>query len=369
MRKILIDVNPVVPLFVSGQLSGIGRTTKELVCELDKLNDLPFEIHLFSQNMKGVGAKNLATHFDCHHLYLPNRIKINKLSAFFHCREIMTRYDLMHITHNFEYVSNPEKCVVTIHDAMFYSYPESFLGHEYARLVYPKLAQKAKAIITCSQNSRREIIEYMRVDPNKVFVTPWGIDLNLFKPQNIMSNRFTGVRPYFISVSCDVGRKNTISVLKAFRKYTTGKKNHALILVWRTPPVEIIKEYRDLISEQRLFFVSNIDDNELSELYSMATATFFPSRYEGFGLPILESMASGTPVITCKNSSLEEVGGAVAIYVEPDDIDTMCDIMLEFDDGKVGYPDIIQKGIKHASTFTWQRCANLTLDVYRRCLE
>ena len=157
-KKLLIDVNSIIPYYVSGKVNGIGRTTLELLQALADIDNLPFEIELYSQNMKGIGGRNTGLHFECSHFYLPHREKWNKILSKFPIREWFTGYDIMHIPHNFEYVHRPEKCIVTIHDAMFFSYPEDFLGHGYARKHYPLLAQKSKAVITCSENSKKEIV-------------------------------------------------------------------------------------------------------------------------------------------------------------------------------------------------------------------
>ena len=218
-KRILIDADPVVPYFVSGRVSGIGRTTMELIQALDRQPELPFEVMLYSQNMKGIGGRNLRTHFPCRHVYLPNRTRWNKALAHFPVREALTRYDLMHITHNFEYVHRPDRCIVTIHDALFFTFPEKFLGHDFAREHYPRLARRARAVITCSENSKREIAENMDVPEERIFVTYWGVDHALFRPRQVGPLTLTSGRPYFLSVSCDVGRKNTISVLNAYAQF------------------------------------------------------------------------------------------------------------------------------------------------------
>lgn len=107
----------------------------------------------------------------------------------------------------------------------------------------------------------------------------------------------------------------------------------------------------------------------IGELYSSASATFFPSKYEGFGLPILESMASGTPVITCRNSSLSEVGGEAAIYVSPEDIQSMSEWMERFENKSIDILSLKELSTAQASNFTWEICANKTLEVYKQCLE
>lgn len=369
MKRILIDANPVVSYYVFGKVNGIGRTTMELIQSLDQITDLPFEIMLYSQNMKGIGGRNMGTHFKSRHLYLPNRPQINKFLAHFPVREVLTGYDIMHITHNFEYVHKPEKCIATIHDAMFYTYPEKFLGHDFAKANYPKLAQRAKAILTCSENSKREIAEYMDVDEERIFVTPWGVRHDIFKPLP-RGNIKTGIKkPYFLSVSCDIGRKNTIAILQAYDAFFQQNPEHDLVLVWGTPPKEILEKYTDDKYRGKIHFLGRGLSNEyLAQLYSDATATFFPSKYEGFGLPVLESMACGTPVITCRNSSLPEVGGDAAIYVEPDDIDAMSRWMEKLENKSVDIDSLNATSIKQASKFTWEKCANQTIDVYKTCL-
>ena len=119
----------------------------------------------------------------------------------------------------------------------------------------------------------------------------------------------------------------------------------------------------------KVHFVSGISNQELSDLYASATATFFPSKYEGFGLPILESMTSGTPVITCKNSSLPEVGGDVALYVEPEDVEMMSQIMERFENDELTKSALKDACIAQANKFSWEDCVRRTIDVYKKCLE
>lgn len=370
MKRVLIDVNSVVPYYVSGRLSGVSRTVMELVQALDRLDSLPVEISLYSQNMKGIGGTNLATHFHSHHLYLPHRERVNRVLKALPVREWLYRYDLMHIPHNYELVHRPDRCVVTIHDAMFFSYPESFLGHEQARAVIPPFARQNRAIITCSQNSKKEIVQYMNIPEEKVHVVYWGTDHKLFHPREKKSNAYCRNAPFFISSSCDVGRKNTISLIRAYEQFARDQPEHHLILVWRTPPQEVLDLCRNSPPLRgRVHFARNISNEELAQLYSDATATFFPSRYEGFGLPILESMAAGTPVVTCANSSLPEVGGDAAFYTDPDDIDAMTQHMREFANRNYNEEQLRLASLKQASAFTWEKAARETVNVYQTCLN
>lgn len=368
-KRLLIDVNAVVSYYASGTVNGIGRTALELVNALAEMDDLPFEVMLYSQNMKGIGVHNMQVPFLKKHFYWPHREKYNKILAATPIQEWLTRYDIKHIPDNFSYTHCPEKAIVTIHDAMFFSHPEQFMGHDFARENYPKLARRAKAIITCSENSKNEIAEFMGVPEEKIHVCPWGVDRNIFYPHQPQPNKYTDGRPFFLSVSCNNGRKNTISILRAYEELIKNQPTHDLILIWANPLPEVYEKYTQGIFAGRVHFISGVTDKELSDLYAEATATFFPSLYEGFGLPILESMVSGTPVITCNNSSLGEVGGDAALYVEPKDIKAMAQWMEAFENKSVDMNKFVSKCINQAGKFTWKSCAEKTLEVYKQCLE
>ena len=368
-KRLLIDVNSAVPFYALGRANGIGRTTIELVHALADLPNLPFEVMLYSQNMKGIGARNMQVPFKKTHFYWPDRPNYKKIQSLIPIQEWATGYDIKHIPHNFDYTHCPEKTIVTIHDAMFFSHPEQFLGHDFARENYPKLARRAKAIITCSQNSKNEIAEFMGVPEERIQVCHWGVDRTQFFPHQPNPNRFTEGRPFFLSVSCDIGRKNTISILRAYEEFVKHNPTHDLVLVWKNPPAEVLEKYTQGVFAKKVHFVSGLGNEELGDLYAEATATFFPSKYEGFGLPVLESMAAGTPIVTCNNSSLVEVGGDAALYVEPEDIMAMAQWMERFENRSVDMDKLIGDSLAQADKFTWNACAQKTVEVYKKCLE
>ena len=372
MKKLLLDANPSVPFLLSGRLNGIGRTNLELIRALDYIpaSEIPFDIELFTQNVKGVSASRLGTRFKTLHLYLRNNPGWNKWAAKLRVREFVSRYDLMHITHNFEVVAHPEKCIVTIHDAMMFSYPEQFLNHDFARKHYPPFARKAKAVITCSENSKREIAEYMDVNPDQIHVIPWGVDHSVLNPHPVAPSEFTNGKPYFCSVSCDIGRKNTVGVVKAYIDFFHNNPEHHLVLVWKNPSQEVLEIIeKNPHAKDKIHFVTNLSNRQLADIYVGASCTFFPSRYEGFGLPVAESMACGTPVVTCDNSSLREVGGDAAFYVDPDDVQGMAAYMEKFENGELKKSDFADANVLQSMNFTWEKCARKTLQVYKNCLD
>ena len=364
MKRVVIDINSVLPYFTKGWISGIGRTTKELVESLDQIDDIPFEIMLYSQNTKGINGKLMETQFKTCHLPLPHKSWMNRIIGMTHLREMSTKYDLIHIPHNFEWVRKPEKTIVTIHDAMFFAKPDEVYDYKYQQRVYPTLAQKCRAIITCSESSKSDIMKYMGVSEDKIHVCPWGYRQDVFYPINCKNTE----HPYFLCVSCSMGRKNTMSVIKAYEQFVKQNPLHDLVLVWPNTPKEVITYCNQPHLRNHIHITTDVDDKRLSALYNEATATFFPSRYEGFGLPVLESMACGTPVVTSNNSSIPEIGGKAAFYVDPDDIATMSNYMECFEQGNIKKSDISEKCIKQASLFSWQKCAAQTLEVYKKCL-
>lgn len=313
MKRLLIDINSIVPYYVTGKVNGIGRTTLELIQALARIKNLPFEVVLYSQNMKGIGGRNTGLPFKTKHLYLPHREKIDKLLARFPIKECLTGYDIMHIPHNFEYVYSPGKCVVTLHDALFMKIQEKAFGHEKMKQIVPPFMRQCKHIITCSESSRRDIVETMGIEPEKITVIYWGIKHDLFFPQ-----------------------KDKLNI-------------------------------RDKL--QSKFELSSPSDGDLALLYNGAEAMFFPSSYEGFGLPLLEAMACGVPVITCHNSSLDEIAGNAAIYLTEPLFDSLIDVMGRLDQNTIDTEPFVENGIKRAAQFSWEKTAKETIGVYLDALK
>lgn len=372
IKRLCIDINSVIPLYSRGYLTGVGRTTFDLVRALNKQKDnLPFEVILYSQNTKGVKANLLNLKFKYKHLYYPYREKWNEILSFFPVRECLIGYDLLHIPQNYIPLYSPSKAVITLHDALFMIMQEKVFEHELLKDKVPGLASKCKAIITCSESSKHDIIDTMNIQADKITVVPWGISKNIFFPEenNIIQdfNQKNSLHhPYFTMVSCSDGRKNTTSLLKAYKLYLSQGGNYDLVLLWNNPPEYIIREFSTEIEQKRLHFLSSINEDDLRALYSGATASFFPSKYEGFGLPILESMACGTPVVTCRNSSLEEVGADIALYTGSEDIEQMAQYMYDFENKRYDIQDLRARGLNHAEKFSWQKTANAYIDFYKK---
>ncbi|MDI9432760.1 MAG: glycosyltransferase family 1 protein [Planctomycetota bacterium] len=184
-----------------------------------------------------------------------------------------------------------------------------------------------------------------------------------------LRQRFHLDRPYFLSVSCDVGRKSSPELLAQFLKLAERGCTHDLVMVWRHPPEYVTAMVEANPEGQKVHLLPFVSDSDLRLLYCGATAMLFPSKYEGFGLPVLEAMACGTPVVTCNAASLPEVGGDAVIYIQPGDDAALHDVMAAFLDNGHDRQNLREKGRAQAARFSWERTARETLQVYSDALE
>jgi glycosyltransferase involved in cell wall biosynthesis len=373
-RTVTIDASGLQPAGRSG-VSGISRTTQELVGALLAMPELPFTMSVFSQRL---GWQRLqAYRFGCRqrHLWLPRRREIAWLTQRLPVIESLCQCDLFHAPANYAPVHRLERTVATIHDAMYFSHPESHLGHGLEQKRIPPFARGVRAILTPSLHSKQDIVRFMDVDPAKVVVAPWGVNHNHFKPTNDkeavasrLQSRFGLQKSFFLSVSCDLGRKNSPRVLRQYLRLASQEPANDLVMVWRNPPDFVRQILAESPARNRVHLIDQVSEEELRDLYCTASSLFFPSFYEGFGLPVLEAMACGAPVVTAKNSSLMEVGGEAVIYVDPSDDNAVYSAFELFENNQAIGLEWSQKGLKQARQFTWDRCASETVGVYRRCL-
>lgn len=369
---LLINVDSAILGRHATHLTGVGRTTVDLLTALQE-EELPFEIILYWQSLRGNPVALNDIKFRKKKALFPAGLISNLKLFTINPSEICIQHTLHHIPHNFGFVSRPASTVLTIHDAMFFSYPEEFLGHALLRQRLPELAQKCKSIVTCSESSKYDIIRYMHIPDEKVEVIPWGVSDRIFYPEEPSTVKKAldnwGIsRPYFMMVSCDLGRKNTLTLIHAYKNYLNQKSDHDLVLLWANPPETIQELCKSEVDAGRIHFCQGVSTDELRALYSGATLTFFPSKYEGFGLPILESMACGTGVVTCNNSSLHEVGGDTAYYIHPDVEGEYIEYMKLFAVNGKDYQHTISSSLAHASLYTWEKTAKAYIRFYERNL-
>lgn len=373
-KRVIIDASPALT-FPNRCLDGIGRSTVELIRALEGIDDLPFEIGLFAQRLSSDRLQKYNFKFPVHILPLPRWDGLEWVRSKLPTVEMMTGADLLHVQ-NYAPVYNPSNTIVTIHDAIFLACPDPHLHSIETTQKIVALAQSCQAVITDSEHSKKDISNLMQIDPDKIHVCYLGYDaVNFYvEPEmdavrHTLNARFGITFPYFLSVSCDIGRKNSPAVIEQFLKVAAEGGGHHLVMVWRNPPANVLKMVADSPSGNRVRFVADVTDEDLCLLYNGATALLFPSKYEGFGLPVLEAMACGTPVVTCDVSSLPEVGGDAPIYISVGDDEALCNAMRLFEEGGYQRNELVSRCLRQAEKFSWEKCVRKTIEVYTKCLS
>lgn len=265
--------------------------------------------------------------------------------------------------------------VVTVLDLAFLAHPEAYSAASllYYTQVFRTLAHAAQ-VITISDFTREEVLNRLSITPERVTTIRLAADPS-FHPRSDSECGETRRRldvpdSYFLVVGTIEARKNLERLLGAYallpRKdrprivFAGGSGFHS------DRVLEAVQEHR---LEDHVRFLGHVSDEDLPALYSGARCLLFPSRYEGFGLPILEAMASGCPVITSDCGSMAEIAGDDAILVDPNAADSMADGMRRvlYDDSL--RDELIAKGQKRARRFSWRTAAEQTLGIYREAAE
>ena len=266
--------------------------------------------------------------------------------------------------------------VVTIHDAIPYVWPQTSTRLDW--LIYhvwlPRAVRAADALITDSRRSREDIMTYLPVSPERVVVVPLAAGRR-FRPMETAEVepvlRGYGVeRPYILHVGSLESRKNLPRLLEAYGQLREWSAQWRLVIVgarrWKSSP--IFDTVQQLGLEPYVQFTGYVADEHLPGLYAGADLFVFPSLYEGFGLPVLEAMACGTPVVCSNAASLPEVVGDAAITVDPHDVEALAGAMQRVLADADLQQDLRRRGLQRAAGFSWERTARETVAVYERVL-
>jgi glycosyltransferase involved in cell wall biosynthesis len=265
--------------------------------------------------------------------------------------------------------------VVTIHDMTLYITPRF---HRFKKLVLdrtllPHVARRAAGIITVSKSARDDIVRHLKVPKEKVRVVMNAVSPAFRRVTEAAKLEAVCVRyglnvPYILYVGTIEPRKNLTRLIQAFAQLKKMGLPHKLVLVgqrgWHCEPIYAEVEKRGL--QHEIIFTGYVPFEDLPALYSAAEAMAFPSLYEGFGLPVLEAMACGTPVVTSASSSLAEVAGNAALLVDPYSVEEMAEALrLIHEDHCLG-SELSRKGLERAAHFTWENAARSTLELYEQ---
>lgn len=280
------------------------------------------------------------------------------------------------------------RSVITVPDLAFLREPDlldSSAQRYYGQL--PRAIARADAIITLSESTRRDLIELVDAPPDKITVVHAAADRRyrqLDRGTRLVAAARSGDKlppdmarlvsgefgPFILFVGTVEPRKNLPTFFQAYEQYRARAGRRAATLViagasgWRNETeraaIERLREAGQVV------WFQEATDNQLLLLYNAAALLVLPSRYEGFGLPVLEAMACGTPVLASNTSSLPEVVGDAGLLLPPDDIAAWADTLGELSEDRIKREALIAAGLRQAARFSWRRAAEETLRVYQR---
>lgn len=280
--------------------------------------------------------------------------------------------DLVHVTTPYgSFRRTTFKKVITICDVTPLLFPEAHgrMNVWHHRFVLPAILRECDHLITISEASKRDIVRFYRVPEEKVTVTLLAAD-HCFRPPVSLPEKLPVEKPYILNVGTLEPRKNLPCLLRAYAAARKKGLPHRLVVTgargWGASPLASLVE--ELRLNDDVSFTGFIPDHEMPGLYAGAEFFVYPSLYEGFGLPVLEAMASGTPVITSNVSSLPEVAGDAALLVDPRSVEELCTAMLKLAGNRELLGATRARGLAQAASFSWERTARETWEIYEKLL-
>ncbi len=289
------------------------------------------------------------------------------------------RVDLYHATHYVLPLMVPCPVVVTIHDIIHLLYPEYLpnqLAFHYAERMIHRSLQRGNRIIAVSENTRSDLMHYFSIGGEKIEVIHNGIEECFRRPVAAAEltswmERLGLERPYLLFVGNPKPHKNLDNVIKAYAAALRRHEfPHPLVCVGGRGNTEfkIRQRAEQLGIGNRVLLLGHVDQQALPAIYQGAALFLYPTLYEGFGLPVVEAMASGVPVITSDTSSLKEIAAGYADLVNPLDIDGMAQAIVQAVRDQDHRTTLAKLGRRRAEDFRWDKAARQTLEVYRAAL-
>jgi glycosyltransferase involved in cell wall biosynthesis len=356
--------------------TGTGVYAAQLIRELSAIPEMQLTVlegwdpakrkrgEFGSQGVVARGARALSGLL-WHHGYLPLMLRRG-------------RFDVLHCPAFVIPSFCPCPAVVTIHDLSFRRFPGQFerRWQSYLNRFMPRILRSAAGVICVSEFTKQELLAFYAVDPAKLHVVYHGIDHTRFKPGVALDSdwaRSVGLsRDYLLHVGTVSERKNIPLLLRALASLKARGRLGNLQLLLAGPELSVLSGASDIRQAvQKLglgevvVFAGQVPDQHLPGLYAQARLLLMPSFYEGFGLPVLESMASGTPLVASDAASLPEIAGGAAVLAPPDDDAAWATAILEILESPAKAAGLRQRGLARAREFSWQRAASETAAIYR----
>jgi glycosyltransferase involved in cell wall biosynthesis len=362
------------------QGAGIGRYVRELIRAL-AAEDARTAFRLF---VAGASGETLPLPPGPNFAWHPTRITPRWFARIWHRLrvplpvEVFTgRVRLFHAT---DFTLPPTlpgvPTLLTVHDLSFVRAPETATPvlKAYLDRVVPRSVRRATHVLADSQATKDDLIELYGTSPEKVTVLLSGVNAG-FAPvtdeavrRGVLQRYQIPDRPYVLSIGTVQPRKNYVRLMEAFAALGPAYDDIHLVIAggrgWLDSP--IYRAVEDLKLADRVHFVGFARDEDLPALYSAAACLAYPSLYEGFGFPVLEAMACGTPVVTSNISSMPEVAGDAALLVDPYDVEAITEALRQLLDHEALRAELMSCGFEQAKQFTWQRAARQLGELYRR---
>jgi glycosyltransferase involved in cell wall biosynthesis len=288
------------------------------------------------------------------------------------------RVDLFHGTNIAVPLVGGCRCVSTIADLVSVRVPGTFTPFYdlYRELSVPAAARRAAHIVAISESTRRDILELIRVRPEKVTTIHLGVDASFVPVTDAAQlkrarERFSLPDRFIIHVGAVERQKRLESLMQAAARALEAGLIDAVVLAGEEGrgADNVRRVVAELGIGERVKFLGYVPQEFIASLFTLARCAVYPSWYEGFGMPVLEAMACGTPVIASNASSLPEVGGDAAVLLPPGDVGAMAKALEQLLTDERARSDRVRLGLARARRFTWEACAAFHVEVYRRFIS
>jgi glycosyltransferase involved in cell wall biosynthesis len=358
---------------------GIGSYIRNLLEAIGRMPDsAAYRFRVYTGRADAADLPDLPPHFEVAYDESPG-YSVAELTRL-PWRLLRDRLDLFHATH---YVLPPlwkTRSVVTIHDIIHLLYPQFLPSRAallYARFMIRRALNRADRIITVSYNTRSDLVNYFRVSTSRIEVIYNGVSPR-FRPDIPADDRIRvaakhGISaPYLLFLGGEKPHKNVQNVVRAFGKARReANLPHALVLAGPLPsnPGRLNALISALDLSAAVVRTGVLEEDELPALFAGAEAFLYPTLYEGFGLPVIEAMACGTPVLTSSTSALQEIAGGYALLADPVDVDAIAAGIARLATDEKTRAEYAALGRRRALDFSWDKAAARTLGAYAEALR
>lgn len=372
MKKVGINMLWMVPGVVGGSETYITRLLKGLAERPSEFDYTIFALPQFSE-----AHPDLAKTFKIAFAPVSGQFKSFRVAGentwlAAQCKK--RNIDLVHHAGGVVPIVRTARPVLTIHDLQYLYYPEYFSSTKlaYLKRMVPRSAEAARLVLTPSEYSRRTVIERLNIDPSIVVVVPHGISPHTTSEDTSSVRKRYGIEGrFFMYPAITYPHKNHLVLIEAFARVAKMYPDTTLVFTGAKGSMEVrlAQEIKGHGISDRVKRLGYIPSADLDALYREAVAMTFPSRFEGFGAPVLEAMARECPVIAADATALPEVVDEAGLMVSPDNPEQWSQAMSEILDDENLRSILVKKGLERAASFTWDRSADILENSYRHALE